>query len=252
MEMKVLNGHQDVKFRGSHINSLHRDTSFEIDSKVVFRSPSSELRYNDSGPHREMAIDCPANFVGVKKEPPRLPRPLSSIVQSTPSGSPKGSFGSLTHTGRKGQAVTSFGTTPSTGSKTRNGNIDTVAVSPGSQVSINPSKSTLERDERDRSDRYRRHQEEHARRKEMEERANQQQELLRASLRGSKKMQDLEERKARARALETREGFDNPNYRKDEEETDGDRALFTARLHSRLPKRSTSLSDSDIMDTMSM
>ena len=69
--------------------------------------------------------------------------------------------------------------------------------------------SAFSRDDRDRSERLRRYQEELAKRREMEERINQEQEQLRASLRGSKKMQGLEEKRAKANV---RDGFDNPNY----------------------------------------
>lgn len=227
MEMKVLNGHQEVKFRsgnGSAPRGAPHDTNFGgNESNVIHRSFSNELRFGDAGPHREMAIDCPANFVGVKKEPPRLPRPLSSVVQGTPSGSLKGSYGSLTNTAGRSRTTAGSGANQQPGSgssgsatKPRNGAID-LSLTTSSHASTS-AKSTFERDDRDRSERYRRYQEELARRKEMEERASLEQELLRASLRGSKKMQDLEERKVRARALETREGFDNPNYRVDDEE----------------------------------
>lgn len=233
-----MNGYKDVNFRGnSHMNSLN-DTQFNNDSRIVYRSTSSsDYRPGESGPHREMAIDCPASFVGVKKEPPRLPRPLSSVMHGTLTGSSKGSSASLS----KGQTVSSYGANQSNGAR-----VSTISTVDGSGVAVSgqtPStRSTFERDERDRSERYRRHQEEIARRKEMEERVSQQQELLRASLRGSKKMQDLAERKARAHALTNREGFDNPTYRTDDDEQ--------LRVNSTVLS-SASSADADVLGQMS-
>ena len=220
-----MNGYQDVQFRGGigTPRSSYTDTQFSSDSRPS-RYSSGELRYGDSGPHREMAVDCPANFVGVRKEPPRLRRPVSSVIQDTPSGSPKGSFVSLTNPIGKNQRTPVSQNTTST--KPRNGTVDSVATSQSSNLTM--IKSNFERDERDRSERLRRYQAELARKKELEDRASQQQELLRASLRGSKKMQDLEERKARARALQMSEGFDNPNYRMDYEETNEGRPLISS------------------------
>lgn len=255
MEMKVLNGYQEVKFRsgnGSAPRGSPHDTQYSGNEPNIQRSLSNELRFGDSGPHREMAIDCPANFVGVKKEPPRLPRPLSSVVQGTPSGSLKGSYGSLTNTGGRNRTANQPLSGSNSVSKTRNGTIDT-SFTTSSQASTS-AKSTFERDDRDRSERYRRYQEELARRKEMEERASLQQELLRASLRGSKKMQDLEERKARVRAMETREGFDNPNYRVDDEESGDQRSRVGVMPRSAVQQQQHAASPEDavILGQMSM
>jgi len=165
---------------------------------------SSKLHYSDAGPHREMAVDCPANFVGVKKEPPRLPRPLSNVIQTgSPSSALKGSQSSLVASPAK--------LYPATGSSLSVHSQPAIPLEPVDPAGT-ASKLSFNRDERDRSERLRRYQEELAKRREMEDRVNQEQEQLRASLRGSKKMQGLEEKRARAHVLEMHDGFDNPNY----------------------------------------
>jgi MAGUK p55 subfamily protein 5 len=241
MEMSVLNGYPDSSRRGGPASSAavggvnitpRKGGATTVDTSLTYggspssgqrsslsASTSSDLKYNDAGPHREMAIDCPANFIGVKKEPPRLPRPLSSVIQSTPTGSPKGSFGSLTVQAGKGRpGGTAAAGQPMPAPRPRssaNGGTDSVSKVAGA----------FERDERDRSERIRRQQEELQKRREMEDRISQENEMLRASLRGSKKMQGLEEKRARARAAEARNngagtaGFDNPNYDDADERT---------------------------------
>ena len=39
--------------------------------------PGENMYVAENGPHREMAIDCPAGFVSARKEPPRFPPPQS-------------------------------------------------------------------------------------------------------------------------------------------------------------------------------
>jgi len=177
-------------------------------------SPASKLHYSDAGPHREMAVDCPANFVGVKKGPPRLPRPLSNVMQ-TGSASPmlKGSQTSLSSPGKSYLAADS-----------------SLGVGIVDPLSTSSSDLPFTRDERDRSERLRRYQEELAKRREMEERMNQEQEQLRASLRGSKKMQGLEEKRTRTNMLAVQDGFDNPMYRAD----DGDGRTWQHKKQSQL------------------
>lgn len=148
--------------------------------------PSPGTRYDDRGPHREMAIDCPAAFVGAKKEPPRYPRPLS-IIQNSPA------------TGTPTQGKTTFSTLPRT------------------QDQRSGRKAVVEEEEEKEGerDRIRRYQEDLAKRREVEERQRREQEFLRTSLRGSKKLQELEERKVKA---VHGTGFVNPSYLVEEEE----------------------------------
>jgi len=225
MEMSTLNsGYSDMR----HKDYTQRVGGHSDDTVSSKTAVSSKLHYSDAGPHREMAVDCPANFVGVKKEPPRLPRPLSNVTQTgSPSSALKSSQTSLASPAKS---------YPTTGSSLSIHSQQSIALEPTDAVGT-ATKFQFNRDERDRSERLRRYQEELAKRREMEDRINQEQEQLRASLRGSKKMQGLEEKRARAHTsmVEIRDGFDNPNYCAD----DGDDRM---RLHKMAPVPSESKS----------
>lgn len=135
--------------------------------------------YEDTGPHREMAIDCPVNFVGSKKEPPRYPRPLSIVHgQSSPSG----------------------GTNAFPKNK--------------SSVKEVPSRMSIE-EEMNQQNRMKKYREDIQKRKEQEEKLQREQEFLRTSLRGSKKLQELKEPRNKPSPNST--GFVNPNYISEEE-----------------------------------
>src|SRR5688572_27587062 len=169
MEMSVLNSYsneaqaQKENSRGMNL----QDTQFigfnrEIGNRKLL---AADLSYDDRGPHREMAIDCPVTFVGSQKGAPRYPIPLG-IIQNQAAGVPKGSFSS--------------GTSKSSGYY--------VAKSSG------PESSSISRRqmEEEQMERIRFYQEELAKRREMEDKFNREQEFLRTSLRGSKKLQELE------------------------------------------------------------
>lgn len=181
MEMSVLNGFGDNShdYDDKRSISSNNETQFAMKQVDARLSTSPATRFDDRGPHREMAIDCPATFVGMKKEPPRYPRPLS-IIQNSVGSVPKGK------------------TPPSTLPRYQD------------QKSV---KST--EDDRERMERIKRYQEDLAKRREAEERMRREQEFLRTSLRGSKKLQELEERKAKGI---TSTGFVNPTYLVEEEE----------------------------------
>ena len=53
--------------------------SGHVTGSAGMHAPGENVYVNavENGPHREMAIDCPANFVGSLKEPPRYPPPQS-------------------------------------------------------------------------------------------------------------------------------------------------------------------------------
>lgn len=146
----------------------------------------AELSYDDRGLHREMAIDCPVAFVGAKKETPRYPRPLGDI-QNSAAGTPKGSF--------------------SSGASKSHGHHRAGFI--GSGVPIR-----RQEEEQLQLERIKYYQDELAKRREMEEKFQREQEFLRTSLRGSKKLQELEEKKMMAAVNST--GFDNPTYLVDE------------------------------------
>lgn len=211
---------------GRSDDAMSSNTPVHSSVAVTPNQVSSKLHYSDAGPHREMAVDCPANFVGVKKEPPRMPRPLSNVIQTgSPSSAFKSSQTSLSSAAKLYPAV---------GSSLSVHSQPATALEPVDTVTTG-SKSQFNREERDRSERLRRYQEELAKRREMEERINQEQEQLRNSLRGSKKMQGLEEKRARARTLEVHDGFDNPNYCADD-------GYDRMQLHKMVPAQSQSKS----------
>jgi len=246
MEMSTLNsGYADVPhtdFAGIHIHRVGShshsydalNSNTPVHSTVAVTPSPSKLQYSDAGPHREMAVDCPANFVGVKKEPPRLPRPLSSVIQTgSPLSALKSSQTSLASPAK------SYPPSDSLLSVHSQQAIALETIDPAGSA----SKFPFNRDERDRSERLRRYQEELAKRREMEDRVNQEQEQLRASLRGSKKMQGLEEKRERARTLEIHDGFDNPNYCTD----DGDDQMWRHKMAS-VPSESKSKQQQNVKD----
>ena len=181
MEMSVRNGFGDVDYDDKARTGTLNETRFAAKMADARLSMSPGTRFDDRGPHREMAIDCPATFVGMKKEPPRYPRPLS-IIQNSVGTVPKGK------------------TPPSTLPRAQD----------------QKSAKSLE-DDRERMERIKRYQDDLAKRREMEDRARREQEFLRTSLRGSKKLQELEERKMRGGVI-TSAGFINPTYLVEEEE----------------------------------
>lgn len=139
----------------------------------------NRLSYEDAGPHREMAIDCPVNFVGSKKEPPRYPRPLSIV---------------------HGQSTPSSGTNALTKNK--------------SSIKEVSSRMSIE-EEMNQQNRMKKYREDIQKRKEQEEKLQREQEFLRTSLRGSKKLQELKEPQNKLSPNLT--GFVNPNYVSEDE-----------------------------------
>ncbi|GFS22045.1 MAGUK p55 subfamily member 5 [Elysia marginata] len=144
---------------------------------------STAFDMDDPGPHREMAIDVPENFVASVKSPPRYPPPQSSSA-SSPTHHSKGG-------GKRNSASPSHN-----------------SLSPGSrhQQHIQPTADELER--------LHRHQEELKKRREEESKLQAEQDFLRTSLRGSKKLQALEENRRQVAAMSL--GFDNTAYNYEE------------------------------------
>ncbi|KAL8565136.1 hypothetical protein ACOMHN_003923 [Nucella lapillus] len=126
----------------------------------------------DAGPHREMAIDCPDSFVAKVKTPPRYPPPANAPLSTTPRVPP-------TTPSKNTDAVKDKARTDATLSDAA------MMVAGGSQSK--PSVNQLER--------LRKHQDELRKRREEENRQQQEQDFLRTSLRGSKKLQALENRR---------------------------------------------------------
>lgn len=128
-----------------------------------------------NGGHREMAIDCPPTFVGSKKEPPRYPASVSTGSSSSNNNSPF--------------------RTPTGGTPVRKSANYPDTKLPES-APYTPAPKMTEEEEQLNLERIKRYQEDLRRRREEETRLEREQEFLRTSLRGSKKLQELEERQA--------------------------------------------------------
>ncbi|KAK3757791.1 hypothetical protein RRG08_027150 [Elysia crispata] len=182
---ELLNGRLE-----GYVNALgnHRSDQYHYSYYHPGSRDSTAFDMDDPGPHREMAIDVPENFVASVKSPPRYPPPQSSAATS-PTHHSKG--------GGKGN-----GTPYSQNS-----------LSPGSHhhQHMQPTADELER--------LHRHQEDLKKRREEESRQQAEQDFLRASLRGSKKLQALEENRRQVAAMS--HGFVNTAYN-DEERLDDD------------------------------
>ena len=134
----------------------------------------------DDGPHREMAIDVPVGFVGSKKERPQYPS------------------GSLSR--------------PSPRSSTHNSPAKTYHIPGNSEPFVEPPKMTKV-EEREHMERIKKYQEDLRKRREEENRIAMENEFLRTSLRGSKKLQSLEELRPEVGKVSTPpSGIVNPNF----------------------------------------
>lgn len=158
----------------------------QVSKENVYES-DSEL--HDSGPHREMAIDVPANFIGKAKEPPRFPAgnkgsPRSSVQNSPVKRPPE--YGS---------------------SRTRNWaeNITPYEAAP----------KLTQQEKLANEEKIRHYQDELRRQREEKSRMAREEEFLRTSLRGSKKLQALEENRLDPTKLPS--GVVNPNFISEED-----------------------------------
>nr|KAG5700893.1 hypothetical protein BaRGS_012300 [Batillaria attramentaria] len=151
-------------------HSAHDFNMYDPDSDPGF-DHSGQNSFSDSGPHREMAIDCPDSFIATVKTPPRYPPPQNSAPSTMPRVPP-------TTPSKTADSVRDKARTDATLS-------DAAAV----VASVQP-KPTMEQLER-----LQKHQQELRKRREEESKHQQEQEFLRASLRGSKKLQALENKR---------------------------------------------------------
>ena len=87
-----------------------------------------------------------------------------------------------------------------------------------SQSDDNLNQVKTAKEEQERRERLKRYQEDLQKRREMEDKILREQEFLRTSLRGSKKLQGLEERKAARILAPTTTGIVNPNYLVEEDD----------------------------------
>lgn len=139
----------------------------------------------DTGPHREMAVDVPDSFVARTKTPPRYPPPKHD--ETSPGALRK----KATVTAATATA-TSNGVKPTLPSREHlrieeDGRLVNRAVPP--QV---PSKTADDVPNAEQMERIRKYQEDERKKREKEERIAREEEFLRSSLRGSRKLQALE------------------------------------------------------------
>jgi len=146
--------------------------------------------------HREMAIDCPPSFIGGRKEPPRFPRPLSLIHNTI------------------GHSQTSLSTPKMLNEQPK---VTHEAANSGENLLSFQN-----------ADKIRRYQEDIQKKRELEERLKKENEFLRTSLRGSKKLQDLEDIKRKdARQTSDVLGIVNSNFLADDENKDFEMKTIT-------------------------
>lgn len=166
-------GYKDDILQKGKIQNSNPSLSQSEDSMYRRGDETNYTSYSDSdladnGPHREMAIDCPSSFVGARKERPSFP---SSLSRGSPKGTPRKKREVLSERRPYEQAQSN------TPSKT-----------------YQPPKMTPE-EEMEQQERIKRYQADLKKRREEEERIAKEEEFLRTSLRGSKKLQELEERR---------------------------------------------------------
>ena len=98
----VVASHAEAKQRLHQLTLLHAVRPFDLsdlspdDDRAMTATDRANANANGlmngvvtsappagGAPHRELPVDCPAHFVGVKKEPPRYPPPSLSSSQSS-------------------------------------------------------------------------------------------------------------------------------------------------------------------------
>ncbi|KAL3873727.1 hypothetical protein ACJMK2_036842 [Sinanodonta woodiana] len=167
------------------INSLNKSReNFSDDSFSDSYIPGSF----DEDSHREMAIDVPDHFIGTIKTPPKYPPPLSS-TNSSPRAPPSTPLKNSDLARNKAQT-------------------DNVLTTTANNMNINQQMPLND----DQMERLRKHQEDIRKRREDEDRRKKEAEFLRTSLRGSKKLQALEQIRT------SPEGFINTAYMENDEE----------------------------------
>ncbi|XP_021368911.1 MAGUK p55 subfamily member 5-like [Mizuhopecten yessoensis] len=171
--IETISGHNVLKRRSQ--NSLNRSRDdvqeFEDSMSDAYMQSSFEVEFDDSGPHREMAIDCPDDFPPAVKSPPRYPPPPHSQSSSTRS-LPRAP--------------------PSTPAKSLDLANNTTSTDNTLEFVANSVSNGHQNLSEDQVERIRKHQEELRKRRDEEIRRAQEQEFLRTSLRRSKKLQALE------------------------------------------------------------
>ncbi|XP_035703593.1 MAGUK p55 subfamily member 5 isoform X5 [Folsomia candida] len=202
--------------RGGKLNSSRESVA----DPAQYANMINMVEWDNNGPHREMAVDVPESFVPRNKTPPRYPpNKASTLNASNNNNKPAltktvssgggvavmssdgvGVRGNGTLTGQNGATKPvpppRIGDNKETGSwsSVNNNNTQIPYVHPRTIVS--PSKTgtaiAATTPSRDEAERIRKYQEELKKRREQEEQHAKEQEFLRTSIRGSKKLQALE------------------------------------------------------------
>ncbi|XP_020715927.1 uncharacterized protein LOC101460084 isoform X2 [Ceratitis capitata] len=225
-----------------YISSQHYRQHSGDSKEMIDQEMLTMLSVNqDNGPHREMAVDCPDNFIARNKTPPRYPPPhrppqLNGSVKPVP---PPRDHLRIEKDGRL------INRTPAPQLPDRRLVAGQPQPQPQHQQIAQIVEPTLEQ-----LDSIKKYQEQLRRRREEEERIAQQNEFLRNSLRGSRKLKALQDSKAAAQqqqpvATETRiAGVENEAYMDDEdvEKINGYGELIAAltRLQNQLTKNGMS------------
>lgn len=77
----------------------HRGSYGQLSGYTSSHDPSLDFEFDDSGPHREMAIDVPENFIASIKSPPRYPPPSNANNANYENAAPlKSNKGNISHT----------------------------------------------------------------------------------------------------------------------------------------------------------
>ncbi|XP_055909066.1 uncharacterized protein LOC129943983 isoform X2 [Eupeodes corollae] len=240
----------------------HSDTK-DIDPTMLTMISTNQ----DKGPHREMAVDCPDTFVARNKTPPRYPPPRQSVTGtammipgSTPgqpvtvpqistlnnsavqlNGSAKPVPPPRDHLRIEADGrLVNRAPAPQLPDRKVNNNssMDPMLMQQQQQIAqvVQPTLEQL--------DSIKKYQEQLRRRREEEERIAQQNEFLRASLRGSRKLKALQNKtpaqQQHPTSVEAVQGVDNDAYT-DEEETEkilgyGDLVAALQKLQNQLTK----------------
>ncbi|XP_059224267.1 uncharacterized protein LOC106087029 isoform X4 [Stomoxys calcitrans] len=220
----------DVYNNLPHIRQPNEDTQ-EIDQEMYTTMLKSINQ--DNGPHREMAVDCPDNFIARNKTPPRYPPPrppqLNGSIKPVP---PPRDTVRVEKDGRVQRSPLPPQLPDRRGMPGANSQQQQIA-----QI-VEPTMEQL--------DSIKKYQEQLRRRREEEERIAQQNEFLRASLRGSRKLKALQDNKTGAQqqqpvaAERSVIGVENEAYVEDEDVDKvkgyGDLIAALNRLQSQLTK----------------
>ncbi|KAK9746006.1 PDZ domain [Popillia japonica] len=159
----------------------------------------------DNGPHREMAVDVPDTFIARNKTPPRYPPP-KPILQSGLNGNATSPAPSVTLNStskpippprdhlkiEKDGRLVNRAPAPQLPARITNNNNNITTATPA--IATTTTAPSTEPPTREQLDSIRKYQEQLRKRKEEEERIAAQNEFLNRSLRGSRKLQALENR----------------------------------------------------------